>query len=277
MILNIAHRGARSLAPENTLLSARKGFDSGADLWETDVVLTSDGEPVLLHDADLRRTTDVELRFPDRSGDPVTRFTLAEVRSLDAGSWFLETDPFGQIAAGALAPADLNDCREEPIPTLEEALVLTRDLDWRVNLELKALPEPMGRFPMVERVVRSIDRVGIPQEQVVISSFHHPWLQEVTARRQGLGVQALIGDDDDLSLDWGNGSYATYNVLWTLISDKEIREKTRQGVSINLFTVNDVQDFRRFWKAGASGLFTDFPQRLTAFKRTITNGQALID
>ncbi|MGD9017908.1 MAG: glycerophosphodiester phosphodiesterase family protein [Desulfobacterales bacterium] len=275
MILNIAHRGARSLAPENTLLSARKGFDSGADLWETDVALTGDGEPILLHDADLRRTTDVEVRFPARSIDPVTRFTLAEVRCLDAGSWFLETDPFGQISAGALSPGDLNDCRGEPVPTLEEALVLTRDLNWRVNLELKAQLEPMGRYPMVERVIRIVDRVGIQQDQVVISSFYHPWLQEVKARRRGFDVQALIGDDNDHSLDWGDGSYATYNVLWTLISEDVIREKTRQGVSINLFTVNDEENFRRFRNAGARGLITDFPQRLAAFIRTIAKGSGL--
>jgi glycerophosphoryl diester phosphodiesterase len=97
----------------------------------------------------------------------------------------------------------------------------------------------------------------------------------VKARRRGFDVQALIGDDNDHSLDWGDGSYATYNVLWTLISEDVIREKTRQGVSINLFTVNDEENFRRFRNAGARGLITDFPQRLAAFIRTIAKGSGL--
>jgi glycerophosphoryl diester phosphodiesterase len=42
MVLNIAHRGARSLAPENTLLAARRGLEAGADLWETDLAVTRD-------------------------------------------------------------------------------------------------------------------------------------------------------------------------------------------------------------------------------------------
>ena len=54
--LNIAHRGARSLAPENTLAAARKALEIGADLWELDVAMTSDGVPFIVHDDTLERT-----------------------------------------------------------------------------------------------------------------------------------------------------------------------------------------------------------------------------
>ena len=64
MVLNIAHRGARSLAPENTLPAIRKAWEIGADVLEIDVAVTLDGRLILLHDNLLQRTTDVRRRFP---------------------------------------------------------------------------------------------------------------------------------------------------------------------------------------------------------------------
>ena len=122
MVLNIAHRGARSLAPENTLAAARKALEIGADLWETDVSVTTDGQLILMHDDTLDRTTDAPIRFPGRSPWTVSAFTLAEIRDLDAGSWFVETDPFDQIAAGAVTPGEQAAYRGERVPTLRRAL-----------------------------------------------------------------------------------------------------------------------------------------------------------
>ena len=65
-VLNIAHRGASSLAPENTLSAARKGLAVGADMWELDVQLTADGELIVIHDSTLKRTSNVEDLFPHR-------------------------------------------------------------------------------------------------------------------------------------------------------------------------------------------------------------------
>ena len=93
--LNIAHRGARSIAPENTLAAALKALQSGADLWELDVVMTADGEPVVIHDKDLSRTSNVESVFPSRRPWLVHEFSLEEIRRLDFGSWFKAMDPFG--------------------------------------------------------------------------------------------------------------------------------------------------------------------------------------
>ena len=56
--LIVAHRGARRLAPENTLAAARQAYALGADAWELDVEMSADHVPVLLHDDTLERTTD---------------------------------------------------------------------------------------------------------------------------------------------------------------------------------------------------------------------------
>ena len=263
MTLIIAHRGARSLAPENTLAAARKAMEVGADLWETDVVVTSDGEPILLHDDSLVRTTNVKDRFPDRDPWHFTTFTLGEIRSLDAGSWFAETDPFGRIAARVVTDEDLLAYRNEKIPTLSEALCFTQEASFYVNLELKRLPPPMENFPMVERVLAVIDDAGIDYERVIISSFNHEWLREVRARNPSLAIQALAGYSETDSLDWETLEFETYNVLNTLIDEKQVRALTERGISINLFTVNEEDEMLRFTEAGAAGLITDFPQRAT--------------
>ncbi len=264
MVLNIAHRGARSLAPENTLLAARRGFDCGAHLWETDLAVTRDEALILFHDDLLGRTTNVTACYPQRTEDPFTSFTLEELRRLDAGSWFVDTDPFAQIAAGAVSPSQQNDCRQAVIPTLEEALVFTRELDWRINLELKRLPPPMTAFPVVERVLGMIARVGLEPGNIVISSFNHGWLREVQARQPVVEVQALVGYNQDGPLEWGDMHFETYNVRSTLISAETVRERVTSGLNINLFTVNAVDDMQRFAAAGAAGIITDFPQRLAA-------------
>ena len=266
MVLNIAHRGARSLAPENTLLAARRGLEAGADLWETDLAVTRDEQLILFHDDLLGRTTDVAQRYPERAGDPFTTFSLAEIRALDAGSWFVEGDPHGQIAAGAVSETDQKACRGARVPTLEEALVFTRDAGWKLNLELKSLPAPMSTFPVVPRMLEMVDRVGLGPDQILISSFNHAWLEEVRARRPELEIQALIGYYSDRPLDWGPLAFNTYNVRHTLIQDEDIVARKQQGLTINLFTVNDATDMRRFMAFGVDGLITDFPQRLALLR-----------
>lgn len=95
----IAHRGASAYAPEHSVEAYKLAIAQGADFVEQDLAVTKDGVLVSIHDLTLERTTDVEEVFPDRfvedkSGEkPVRRwyvndFTLAEIKRLDAGSYF---------------------------------------------------------------------------------------------------------------------------------------------------------------------------------------------
>lgn len=266
----IAHRGARSLAPENTLAAARTALTVGADLWETDVTVTKDGEMVLLHDESLARTTDIQDRFPGRGPWHASAFTLDEIRLLDAGSWFVRDDPFGRIAAGEVGQQDLSACRGEKIPTLREALRFTRDTSFPVNLELKRLPPPLAGFPLVDRVLSMIDALAVDHGLIRISSFHHAWLREVQTRTPSVAVQALIGDAGADPPAWeGDLEFGTYNVLSTLVSEEQVRLITQRGVSLNIFTVNGEEEMLRFVRAGAAGLFTDFPQKAVALLRQV--------
>ena len=77
-----------AMAPENTLAAIRLALRQGADYIENDIMRTKDGRLVITHDLSLARTTDVEQAFPDRTSYQVADYTLAEIKQLDAGSWF---------------------------------------------------------------------------------------------------------------------------------------------------------------------------------------------
>lgn len=157
-----AHRGFSSAAPENTLPALEAALDAGADVAEIDVGLTSDGHLVLLHDHTLDRTT--------TGTGPVTAKTLAEIRELDAGSWF------GAEFAGT------------SVPTLDEVL------DWSrgrlgILLEMKNCPERDPRF--IDAVIDTIDRHDA-SGWVLPAGFDHPSVDAVAARRPAWTTELIM-------------------------------------------------------------------------------------
>lgn len=134
----IAHRGASHDAPENTLAAFRLGWDQGADAVELDVHLSKDGQIVVLHDKDTKRTAGV-----DR---PVVAQTLDELRKLDVGRWK------GTQFAG------------ERLPTLAEALA-TVPTGKRLFIEVKCGPEVV---PELKRVLAA---AKLKPEQTPVISF----------------------------------------------------------------------------------------------------------
>lgn len=262
MTQNIAHRGARSIAPENTLTAAARAWEIGADLWETDISVTKDEQLILFHDHSLARTTDAALKFPEDDALIYTNYTLAQIKTLDAGSWFIETDPFEEIRKGRLEKEQLEKYRDEKVPTLEEALLFTREKQWKINLELKQPPGNFNHFPMPQRVAAMLKKLEIASEQVIVSSFRHEWLLEFQYLLPDIEVQALIGDSDTHPLEWKNYSFKTYNANSRLIDENQIRTAQSKDRKINLFTVNSLDEMKKFIHLGIDGIFTDYPQRL---------------
>jgi glycerophosphoryl diester phosphodiesterase len=107
--LLIAHRGYSQLAPENTLPAFELALAAGAKLVEMDCRETKDGVPIVIHDAELDRTTDARKRWRKKHIRVASR-TLAEIRTLDAGSWF------GPSYAGARVPL-LSEALDTICPT----------------------------------------------------------------------------------------------------------------------------------------------------------------
>jgi glycerophosphoryl diester phosphodiesterase len=145
----MAHRGASGYAPENTLAAFRPALAQGADLLETDLRFTRDGHLVCIHDADVDRTTD--------GCGPVGKMSLAELRKLDAGSWF------GPDFAG------------ERVPTLQELLEVTPE-DVGLGLELK---DPLFERPeCAQRLVDALPPARF-EGRVAILSFEQARLESV--------------------------------------------------------------------------------------------------
>lgn len=140
----IGHRGAAARAPENTLAGLRQAAALSCAWVEFDVRLTADGAPVLCHDARLDRTTD--------GSGLIAALPLAAIRGCDAGGWF--------------AP----EFAGERVPTLEEALLLCREIGLGANVELKA--DRGGQYPIAAAVAATLQNLHGHRSAVLISSFH---------------------------------------------------------------------------------------------------------
>ncbi|HWR66655.1 MAG TPA: glycerophosphodiester phosphodiesterase family protein [Bellilinea sp.] len=262
--LVIAHRGARSLAPENTLAAARKAFELGADMWELDVAVTADGELILMHDDTLERTCNASEVYISRLPWNVWDFTLAEIQALDCGSWFNVQDPFGQIAAGAVTQEDQKSYEGEKAPTLREALEYTKSNQWRVNIEIKEQPDAATARVAVEKTVALVEELAMETDaQAVISSFEHAYLEHVHELNPQLPIQLLttkaISNPDDYLAKYDTRSFNPKLSAW---SYEEIKELSDRGILFNVWTVNDVQAMKALIDANVQGIITDFPQVL---------------
>ena len=188
----IAHRGASAYAPEHTIAAYRLALEQGADFVEQDLQISKDGVLVCLHDLTLERTTNVEDVFPARSvagpaGRPtwnVSDFTLQELKSLDAGSWF------DQKFTG------------ERIPTFQEAIDLVRG---KAGLypETKE-PAVYGRrgFDMEKLLLDQLRankldaRDANPRTPVIIQSFSAESLGNIRKAGSNLVLTFLVSDLD---------------------------------------------------------------------------------
>jgi glycerophosphoryl diester phosphodiesterase len=193
MKLNVAHRGASAYAPEHTLTAYRLALEQGADYVEQDLAVTKDGVLICLHDPTLERTTNVEELFPDRATTVTWEgkterawlandFTLAEIKQLDAGSWF---DP---KFAGAR------------IPTFDEAVALVKG---KAGLfpELKTPEVYEGRAVDFEALVAAaLDKHGLrgpsadAKTPVILQTFSETSAKKLAAMKIGVPVVLLLGN-----------------------------------------------------------------------------------
>jgi len=262
LILNVAHAGASSVAPQNTMAAGRAAFDLGADVWGVDVRATRDGVLILMHDETLERTTDAEEVFPSGTPWRVADFRLDEIRTLDAGSWFLEEDPFGRIAEGEVADDALASYAGEPVPTLREALDFVAEQDWLIDIEIKA-PNDGERHAVVERLVALIEETNTVN-LVLVSSFDHDLLREVRELNPAIPIGAL-----SIFLPFDPLEYLhaldvdVYLPSVIGFTDGLLAELEKEGIKIIVWTYNATEQLEHAIDLpGVDGIYTDFPQRL---------------
>ncbi len=262
-LFNIAHRGARSLAPENTMAAIEKAWEIGAHGIEVDIRVTLDGALIVMHDQSLARTTDIRRRWPERLHDPVSSFRLAEVEQLDAGSWYIGSDPFAEIAAGNVSSYELARMERLRVPTLQEVLFFVKEKSWYINIELK---EPLPATALVQTITEA-EAAGLSTRQFGVSSFNHHYLRELKSTRPDIEINALIGGSPSGPQDWGSFEFEIYNANAALTDEHQIARARARGCRVNLYTVNDPREMSRFLAAGVEKIITDYPQILKSLAR----------
>jgi glycerophosphoryl diester phosphodiesterase len=233
-VLIIAHRGASGNAPENTLAAFRKAVALGATFIETDLQLSRDARFVAIHDATVNRTTNGHGAVHDMA--------LADLRKLDAGSWF------GSEFAG------------ERIPTLEEILEFSKKNDVVFYLEIK----PGAAWGGEHALIGALRETGeIPR--VVVISFDAAIVLNLRkiepTLMTGLLYDGQIENPLDKAVEIGARQVA---VRGDLVTPALIARAKKKDLQVVCWTVNHPAHMRMLAAAGVDGIMSDYPDRLVA-------------
>lgn len=284
------HRGARGLAPENTLAAFELALKLGVDTIESDLVVTRDGVLVLAHDPqvnpDLAR---LDGRWIEAPGPAIHSLSLAELKRYDIGRLRPDTPyarqwPQQQAADG------------QRYPTLAElaALVRATGRPVRLNLETKVRPDSGATVPEPEPFARlvaeALDREGLAAT-TTIQSFD--WRTLVALKRLAPAVETVClsivsPNMDTVSADasgaspWHAGlrerehgsvprrakaaGCSVWSPFWRNLDEVALAEARVLGLRVIPWTVNDPAEMERLLALGVDGLITDYPDRGAALK-----------
>jgi glycerophosphoryl diester phosphodiesterase len=282
------HRGARGLAPENTLAAFRKALEIGVSTLELDLGLTRDGVLVVSHDSVLNPEV---VRGPDGQwlgapGPAISTLTLAELRRYDVG----RLDPRGRYARQWPEQAAADG---ERIPTLAEVVALVRasGKDVRLNAETKLRPDRPAEasspdvfakavvdFWRAERLegiatVQSFDwrtlveiRRLAPEIRTVCLTIQQAGFDNVQAGRAGPSPWTAGLDVDDHGGSVPRLVAQAGCVVWSPffreLTPERAREARGLGLAVIPWTVNERADMIRLIDVGVDGIITDYPDRL---------------
>lgn len=233
----MAHRGYSSKAPENTMPAFEMAIEVGSGGIELDVHLTKDGEVVVIHDPTLERTTN--------GSGAVASFTMEELKEFDAGSWF--------------AP----EFKGTKLPTLREVLDLVKDQNILLNVETKAA---LGFEQLNEKLAPLLDEYSM-WEKTIISSFNHYALVHMKKVRPHARTGILY--NCALVNPWtyakSIGASALHPNHMTIIPEL-VQEAQRQGMMVNVWTVDREADVARVKLANVDSIITNVPGRVKSLQ-----------
>lgn len=228
------HRGDRAGAPENTLPALQAALDSSMDFVETDLQLSADGVPVLIHDVTVDRTTD--------GSGAVADHTLAQLQALDAGSWY---------------STDFADAR---VPTFAAFLEILAESDKKALLELK------GFWTADEvRLVTDLVHDYWVQDRVTFASVDFTTLDNIGEVGPGFGRAIICRDlpKDPVGLATHFGAIAIITTPRSLEENPDaVEEMHRAGLGLIVYTLNSERRWSDAVALGVDGIVTDRPSLL---------------
>lgn len=243
----MGHRGAKALAPENTLASMKAAAAAGCTWVEFDVMLTGDGQPVLFHDETLLRTTGVE--------GAMAQTPLAGVRGLDATRHF--TQKYARRAGRQFHGRP--DCG---VPTLEETVACLLELGLTPNVEIKPT-RGLARETAEVALTRLQQIWPHDRPAPLVSSFARESL--AAARRVApQWPRGLLAED--FPADWRAAmaelDCASLHMYWRRTRRADVAAVKAAGYAFAVYTVNGLRAGRRLLDKGVDCLITDRPDLL---------------
>jgi len=226
-----AHRGASAYAPESTIAAFLLACRLGADGIELDVHLTADGEVVVCHDADIKRTSTGKGVIEDKS--------LAKLKEADFGY----PDAFG------------NRFKGQRIPTLREVYKAVTPYGVIINVELKDT-----RPQIVEKVLELEKECGVAGA-VIYSSFNHGYLKQLKSLSPTAPVAPLFGTDRSyVSLGTGLKAAALHPAFGGVLADKDyVKNSHAAGLRVHPYTPNSETDLAALIEQGVDAVITNYP------------------
>lgn len=288
-ILNIGHRGARGLLPENTIPAFSRAMELGVDYIELDVGLTKDKVPVVHHDYQLNPDTTRDERGHYLTGDPpaIRNLTVSELQRYDVGRINPSSNYFQEVRTQQ--PVD--GCR---ILTLSDVAQLLDESDSSTKLliEVKSARNNPGlTYDSIELAVGVADEIkSLKLEALaVVQSFdwqvlrtvkecireievwhltcERPDYNTVEDSKRGLWTAGAIPSDYQNSIPKmvkaNGGTHWGCNV--SALSLNRIEEARELGLKVCAWTANEPEEFVFLAKAGVLGIVTDYPDRLADF------------
>lgn len=234
----IAHRGASAHAPENTLVAIREAARRGARWVEIDVKLTRDDQPVVIHDDKVDRTSD--------GTGYVKALSLAQIRGLDAGSWF------GTQFAG------------ERIPLFEELLETVLDCGLSLQVELKPTAgDDIETAEVACGVLRDIWPKG--RGGLFLSSFSPLSLAQAAVEMPDIPrAFAVVAPPRDARALLARVDCQILHCVRDLAENDEVlRRLDESGVEFAIATINQAESAHRLIAAGAQSVLSDHPDLLS--------------
>ncbi len=282
------HRGARGLAPENTLSSFATALSIGVSTLELDVGVTGDGVIVVTHDPRLKpdTTRDKNGAWLSENGPAIHTLTLKELRKFDVGrlnpaTRYQNRFP-NQIAVDGAS-----------IPTLKEVLLLvecSRNGQVRLNIETKLNPFEPELFPQptefVSELLKVVGKHGF-LKRVTIQSFDWRTLQEVQDQAPSIPTSYLSAQQSWLdNIQAGEADHSPWTAgfdiddfedvpemvkaaggrIWSPyyreLSKENLQKAHALGLEVKVWTVNDLDSMEALVSMGVDGIITDYPDRL---------------
>lgn len=227
----IAHRGASFYEPENTIRAIKRAIEMQADYVEVDVRRSKDGELVIMHDANIDRTTNGSGFVKDK--------TVSELKKLDAGYQNLQFwNRKNEIFAG----------HGEEIPTLEEVIDFVKN---KVGLIIE-IKEPGTENEIIEKIKQNNIK------NVILASFYHETLKNVSKLDHGLDTGIIfVGQPVNVHKLAFDANASIIFPSYKYMNENMVKQAKGHELTVYTWAIDDPKIFKRFAEMGVDGIVTN--------------------